>query len=222
MHNVHKGAALALVGAALAYATWVISPWLVPELSVVESYASELAADGLGHAEIFRWGDRIASVLLLIAAALLRGPRITWLRALLAVWASATLIDSFFRMSCAQSLDTRCVLRQSTFPTVQDTIHVLSSSTATIASVLAVAAGTWLRPAARSTRVMAWICVGATILVIIASGAAEIFHVNAGLALVQRLQLATLSAWLIAFGRQLWTSWSTLQASAGPPLTCSR
>ncbi|OKL54082.1 hypothetical protein BSZ39_06090 [Bowdeniella nasicola] len=210
---------IALAIAAIAYSTWLLGPWLVPQMPLVSSYASELAADGVPYADVFRWGDRITGVVLLFAATRASG----WFRIPIAIWGGATLLDSFSPMTCSPSIASACVLKNETFPTIQDTLHVVASSTATVASLGAVLAVWYFGPRMTTPwRLVAWAVVIATGVLIVSSILTELGVAHQGLGYFQRSQLATLSLWTL-FAALWWPrDFLTSPVSDAPPATPSR
>ena len=136
----------ALVGAVL-YSNWLLEIVFTRSMPDPDIFASELAAADQPFAEWFRWGDRAAAVVLVVAAvaalAAVRGglwSRLGW--SLVGVLAVSTALDStVWGLVCAPNSDTACEARElaGAVP-MGHQLHLLSSVIATVASIFSLMA----------------------------------------------------------------------------------
>lgn len=168
---------LLLVGAA-AYAVWILSVWLRPDLSPLTSYVSELSAEDQSWSLLFRASDALAGSAIALAALLvlaragwrLRPEQVGWTWPLgwvaLATFGVTTVLDALTPMACAVTHDSWCATRESAgaLP-LHHQLHTVTSVVANAA--LLVAALALARVMARRRPVVAWIGWGLVATIVI-------------------------------------------------------
>ncbi|WP_432900246.1 DUF998 domain-containing protein [Micromonospora matsumotoense] len=194
------GAAVALVLAAVCYASWLLGPVLNPGLRPVESYLSELAARDQPYHLVFQFGDLTTGLCAAVAGLLLARwardvPRPAWWGLL--VFGVATAVDGgWTSMDCAPSVDARCArLEELGDLSWRHQAHTVTSSVAvagallSLVVILAVLRGPARR---RAGLVVAVVVAVGTVGTLVAAVRPEL-----GLGLWQRTQLTGLSGWLL-------------------------
>lgn len=180
------GPPVALLVAAIAYCAWMLGPLLNPALDPLRTYASALVAVGAPHARVFQVFDLLAGALALGAALAVRRRLPGWWA--LALFGAATVLDSTIaRMGCHRLPDGTCEAAM-TWPHII-TSTVSSGGLALAALIVALEWGG--RPA--------WILLAAQLLTGSIALGAEFGLALPGL--TQRLELLTMSIWLI------WLAW---------------
>jgi hypothetical protein len=158
---------LLLLGAG-AYAVWIVSVWLRPDIDPVTSYVSELSARDQSWSLLFRASDAVAGQPIAAAAMLVlaRGswrlhPRqVGWLWPLgwaaLAAFGVATVLVALTPMACAVTQDEGCAVLESEgeLP-LQHTLHTVTSTVANAALLIATLALAGLM--ARRRPLVAWV-----------------------------------------------------------------
>ncbi|MEU8374060.1 DUF998 domain-containing protein [Micromonospora sp. NPDC048894] len=200
-HRIARtGAAVALVVAAVCYASWLLAPVLNPGLRPVQSYLSELAARDQPYHLVFQLGDVTTGLCataagLLLARVVREVPRPAWWGLL--VFGVATAVDGgYTSMDCAPSIDDRCArLEEAGELSWRHQAHTVTSSVAVagallgLVAVLAVLRGPVRR---RAGLVVAVVLAVGTVGTLVAT-----LHPEWGLGLWQRVQLTGLSGWLL-------------------------
>lgn len=146
---------------ALVYSSWVLGPWLNPNLDSVNAFASELGADGQPFAWVFRLADIVAAIGF-IAVAWLAYPkwlrrvsisrsRAAWLDTLphlvwlsVVLFAGATLLDAAFPMPCAESQIPHSVALSPQCRTTSMLVHETASILVGVGTIAATALSTWM------------------------------------------------------------------------------
>lgn len=195
-----------LLTAALLYAGWLAGPWINPDLDLVNSYVSELAARDQPGSALFRGGDVLAGAGVCAAAllGLLRRPLSGWAAvgwAGLAAFGLATATDAGLTpMDCAPSKDTGCAVREiaGTLSATHE-LHTLTSSLAG-AAVLTGMAG--LGVAARLDRGIGppprWAAMWFVLTGMATVSTLAALLLGTGVGAPQRVQLVGISSWLLA------------------------
>ncbi|MEL4358537.1 MULTISPECIES: DUF998 domain-containing protein [unclassified Luteococcus] len=121
MVGTRRVTGLLLMLGGLFYSAWLLEFLLATDVSPVTSYVSELGADGEPHAWLFRLGDTLAGLSLLVAGLVTllarrrdgstpRGE--LWMYRLLTIFGLCTVLDSSFPMSCVATRDQACAVRE--------------------------------------------------------------------------------------------------------------
>jgi hypothetical protein len=191
---------VALLAAAVCYASWLLAPVLNPGLRPVRSYLSELAARDQPYHLFFQLGDVVTGLCAVVAGVLLgrvarEVPRVA--RWGLVVFGVATAVDGgWTTMDCAPSVDARCArLEELGELSWRHQAHTVTSSVAVAGALLSLVAllAVLRGPARRRTGlVVAVVLAVGTVGTLVAS-----VHPGYGLGLWQRTQLAGLSGWLL-------------------------
>lgn len=110
-------AAALLAIAAITYGSFLLAPFLSPDIDPINSYASELSATDQPYNAVYSAGDGITGFLTIIAAltALRTLPRRPWTTCgwfTLALFGLSAIGDAVFPMECAPTLSTTCALRE--------------------------------------------------------------------------------------------------------------
>ncbi|MFC9893052.1 DUF998 domain-containing protein [Nocardia sp. NPDC127579] len=201
--HLRLAVAAALVLAGLCYSSWVLEFVLPVHSAPVDSFLSELDAEGKPYRWVFATGDKIAAALLIAVAptALWLFPRrplttLGWLALL--CFGAATLADALVPLrDCADCAD------RGLFPQLRQP-HALTSTLAVASIAVAVLAFTRAafryRPHWRILRTL-----GLVLLIIgaLATGwmlAADRLPGDYALGIAQRIQVGAISLWLIALG----------------------
>lgn len=191
---------MALLAAAVCYASWLLAPVFNPGLRPVRSYLSELAARDQPYHLFFQLGDVVTGLCAVVAGVLLgrvarEVPRVA--RWGLVVFGVATAVDGgWTTMDCAPSVDARCArLEELGELSWRHQAHTVTSSVAVAGALLSlVALLAVLRGPARRRAglVVAVVLAVGTVGTLVAS-----VHPGYGLGLWQRTQLTGLSGWLL-------------------------
>lgn len=145
---------------ALVYSSWVLGPWLNPDLDSINAFASELGADGQPFARVFRLADVVAA-LGFIAVAWLAYPRLSprsiprsraaWFNALphlvwlsVFLFAGATILDATFSMPCAESQVPHSVAISPQCRTTSMLVHETASILVGVGTIAATVLSTWM------------------------------------------------------------------------------
>lgn len=209
MTNVVRS--LLLFGAG-AYAFWIISVWLRPDLDPLISYVSELSAKDQTWSLLFRASDALAGTAIALAAVQVlaragRQPRLgrVWLIGwgALAVFGIATVLDALTPMACAVTHDYWCAVQETAgeLP-LHHTLHSVTSSLANVGLIVAAVALTHVLALGRSLvgRVgwvlVAGIVIGTVWTLVEISGDYIALPWPVLLGVAQRLTLSAASLWL--------------------------
>ncbi|GAB3133940.1 hypothetical protein GCM10027289_24700 [Tsukamurella serpentis] len=200
---MHRARLVLLLGAAF-YSAWIIAPLLGSTLSPLHSYVSEVGAAGQPYAQLFRSTDILAGTCFVIAAALAwraARPTALWPRLGLIgviVLGTATICDALMPLSCTPTADAACAAREAAYQVPLTHMgHAVSSGIAGFGGVVAVLAWWLWRRRTGFDGARARLAVGAGFLVTtvwtLAAMPAPVLY----LGLAQRLQIITLTAWLV-------------------------
>ncbi|MGW4297859.1 DUF998 domain-containing protein [Micromonospora chersina] len=195
---------LALALAAVLYSSWLIGPLLNPAFSLLDGYASELAARDQPYHLVFGLGDLVAGAIgsatgLALARRTRGWPRRAWWG--LAAFGVATALDgTVSSMDCAPSVDARCArLAEVGALSWRDQWHSVSSALAITAALASLFALLVSRRGRRAS--FRWgLAVAAVLLVGTAGTLVELIRPDAALGAWQRVQLLGLSGWLLYAG----------------------
>ncbi|MGR8010833.1 DUF998 domain-containing protein [Streptomyces hypolithicus] len=203
-------AVLLLLGA-VAYTVWLLEAVLATGLDPLRSYVSELAAADQPFGGLFRTTDLVAGLLVLAAASAAFAccrPRGRWEVtgwAALALFGAFTATDSRLPLSCAPTLDARCVADETAgLVPATHVAHAWSSGLAMTGAVVAVVALTVAarrrRPRsllARIGHLIAGAELAATVWTLASVAAFEAGAGNWLLGAGQRLQVLLVAVWLV-------------------------
>ena len=204
-----SGVALMLAG--VAYASWVLGGWLNPRGDIRDGYLSELSAATQAHHVFFAAADIVAGLLVVLAVLITvlspSAPGSAALRRLkplplalgwlfLGMFGAATVADAALPMDCAPYRDTTCaLLERSNHLSVSHQMHAITSSLAVIGAIAGMLALTVAVPRLRPAGiVLAIIEIGAAVTSLPAMFGGQ------WLGVIQRVQVATVSVWLVAVG----------------------
>lgn len=180
-----------LVVAACLYSCWLLELVLPTGLSKVHGYVSELLADDQPYRWVFRVADMLAAGCLLLAVRRLRGRLVV---AGLLLFAAATLADTILSLDCAPSVDALCRHREQTGTvSLPHKLHQITS-VLTFGGALVAAVGLERHTRRWSARVVIALLVASGVLSVVLAG-------QAGIGLVQRVQLLTVAAGLVLGAR---------------------
>lgn len=219
--------ALAIALAGLCYSSWVLEFVLPVHTDPVNAFLSELDAEGKPYREVFANADKLVGLLLIPAAAggLLVFPRrrlttIGWV-ALLCFGAS-TIADALLPLHDCDPGDSTCGGDSGLFPQLHQP-HALTSTLAVTS--IAVAAFAFSAAAFRCHRWRVLREFGAGILVL--GVAATIWLLIAdnlpgahALGIAQRVQVGSMSVWLLALAAAVAGQWTDNHPHDGPPHPC--
>jgi hypothetical membrane protein len=214
--------AAAVAVAGVCYSSWVLEFVLPIRLNPVRSFLSELDADGHSYAWVFTAGDTVTGVLALLAGigglyafSRRRLSTIGWVA--LAWFGGSTIADAQWPLRschpdpCPPSDD-------GLFPQLHQ-IHALTSTLAVTSIFLAMVAFS-----AAAFRYRRWPVLRHSGLWILMLGSAVTAWMlvadnlpgNYALGVAQRIQVGTMSLWLVALGVQIWV------AERSPAVRCAR
>ncbi|GAA1841694.1 DUF998 domain-containing protein [Asanoa iriomotensis] len=198
---------------AVTYSSWLLAPWLNPELGLTTGLASDLAASDQPWHNLFRFGDVVAGGLVVFGSARMllggrrdrrrwrrlgRAERAAWLFA--ALFGVATICDgSLTALPCAPSIDPGCAapLAGGVLSAVSDP-HTITSGLAVIGGLGSIAAF-WAasRDGSTDRTWAAGLTVGAVAINL--GLLVELLRTDTGVeeAVWQRLELLNLAGWLI-------------------------
>jgi hypothetical protein len=201
-----RTAAVLLIAAGVFYAAWLGEFVLPATLSPLQSYASDLAADGQPHQLLFRTTDFVTGVLLLLSVVPLgrtlerRRVNRRWafvLLAGLAGFGAATIVDSIFTLDCVTTIDVACRQRELAGQLSAEHFVHLGSSTITQIAVLCVMFA--LHRMAAGSRWRRWTV--ALLVIVLTGWLASMALYDVGFAGVpQRVQLLAEAAALVIGG----------------------
>lgn len=210
---------LLLLGA-LLYTSWTAEAVLPTGLSPLDSYVSELAAEGEPYGAFFRTADLLAGLLFLAGAltALLRQAPRGWALAGwagLALFGAATAADSRLPLSCAPTASAGCAAREAAGDVPwTHAAHAFSSGLAVAGALLAMAACTlaarrsadrWLVLASAGPALLVAQAV-ATAWTLAAVAAFSAGRGTWGLGAGQRLQVLVVAVWIAVLAWSLMTA----------------
>lgn len=190
------------LGAAVivCYNSWVLA-FLGPHSRPLAGYTSELAADDQPAAWVFRTGDLVAAVLMLVIAG--RGA-LGWRRHLgrwtgtvvlaVALAGIATVADVIWTMPCSPTFGSACSAAEGTAPLRAEFLaHSLTSSVVTIAVLVSMSAAAL---AGRGPR--RWAPLGLALLVVASSVGSWLIEMFAGTGqgYVQIFAIVAASVWI--------------------------
>jgi hypothetical protein len=201
-----RATAVLLIAAGVFYAAWLGEYVLPATLSPVQSYASDLAADGQPYQLLFRTTDFVTGVLLLVSVVPLgrtlqrRRVNRRWALVLLvglAGFGAATIVDSVFTLDCVTAIDAGCRQRELAGQlSAEHFVHLGSSTVAQIAVLCAMLA---LHRMAAGSRWRRWTL--ALLGIVLAGWLASVALYDVGFAGVpQRVQLLAEAAALVIGG----------------------
>ena len=197
-----------LCAAAIFYSTWILEFVLFDVESPV-GYVSELSARGQPFSWLFRTGDFLGGTAAGLAALLVLRRRptpvlsaIAWVG--MAAFGWFTVLDSLLPMSCAPHSDPQCAARLAEHEPLTDQIHLLTSTVSTggaIVSMLAFLVIALKRPARwLLSRICAFAATGLMVVSTVwtlAAVALDSLGKPADLGTAQRVQLLTITTWLV-------------------------
>ncbi|MDO5746894.1 MAG: DUF998 domain-containing protein [Actinomycetaceae bacterium] len=190
-----------LLIASVAYSTWLLRGWLNPQMSILDSFSSELAAVGQPFNWVFRLGDATTAIIVGVVAFLWWKVRACgWLIPLtLGLFSLSTIADVLFPMACSTALSQACRIAEASHSLgIAHDLHVVTSVSANVTSMFFVG---WALLRYRRGLVVPWI--GAAQLAITALSGVTAAYEIPGFGIVQRLSTVLLVAWWIGFGWQI-------------------
>ena len=206
MQRPGRWAPVALLVAALGYATWLLSYVLPVKVGTLNGYVSELPAKGQPFRWVFGSGDLVAGALVAVVAIALwltgrgrndKAGTVAWVA--LAVFGVFTVADVLFPLDCAPSVSAAC--RAAEHAGTVSVVHRIHAGTSVVTNLavlvhMVVVAVTERRTPGRWSVLgrfavpLAAVNVGATLAVVI------LVLVGSGVGIPQRLSVLCVSAWL--------------------------
>ncbi|MBJ8346172.1 DUF998 domain-containing protein [Antrihabitans sp. YC2-6] len=212
--SARRALALAIMIGGVAYSSWVLENVLHTGLDPSETFLSELDAVGQRYRDVFSTADTASGTVLAVAAVIalfgLRRRRLTtvgW--SALFVFGAATIADAQLPISCVPTPMHPCPSSPSgLFPQLHH-IHALTSTIAVNAIFVAMIAFTWaafryrILPVVRAIGLALFVVASATTVWMLI---ADNLPGEYALGIAQRIQVGTMSLWVVTLGFAVWKS----------------